>query len=874
MTEIKTIGIAFDPKKAVEGADEAKKAIKDFGDEAAKGLTKAENAAEKAGKEVKESGDKIEKSSKGAGDEISKLGKSRGFQEMAKNAVAGSGAARGGLMDLLDTFGLLDNRLGRVGRRALAGFSSLERFTREARQSASASGSLGADSARAAAGVADLGTAGMTAGKGLKFAGISGSAMATALSVALPIVLALSAAMAGIGAAVGVWKLFKAGLPKAADFEEAEIGMAVLLGGFDKADQKMKDLNEFANKTPFDTAGLVQGSRLLEVFTKGALNAEEGWTLVGDAAAAAQKPFEETARWVGRLYDGLQSGRPVGDATAALQEMGVLSGEARNQLEELQKSGADFATIWGVAETALKRFSGTMELQSMSWNGLISTIGDEWDSLLRGFSDPIMDSLKPVLMDLITLIQQLKPIAEQFGQILANGITFVVAILKSGEIEQTLKLGLAAAFEFGAAVFIAQMMLQVELLLMLLMTGLKNALIFPVQLFADLLSATIQFITKLILGDFSGAFEVVLNFFGEGGNAVISTMGAIAYNVLGQAFEDSVNVLRESFFKVWIDIQNAITTAAAQFGKMPEGNAPSMPERLDFFKPKKLDGFLGMGSAMDAANSMIGTNARDELKSFYDSFLGSADSLMPDLPSAATPSDGFSSLGSLGGGAGAGAGISKVKTPKASIKDLKDEKSAVESLTESWLDLEGQMDQMEASALQSISGGMTDAITGLVDGTKSAKEAFSDMTSSIVSDILRMIVQMQIQSVLASTLGGATGGGGFFGIAHSGGTVGKTNLSATSIPKFHSGGMASSEQAIKVEKGETILTRARARDIDLELRAAKGERQKAEGGQAITMMNITDRSEIADAVASNPDAVVNAISRSLPAVQKLVLRGK
>ncbi len=42
--------------------------------------------------------------------------------------------------------------------------------------------------------------------------------------------------------------------------------------------------------------------------------------------------------WIGRLYDGLQSGRPVGEAMMRLQELGVISGDTRNQIENLQKS--------------------------------------------------------------------------------------------------------------------------------------------------------------------------------------------------------------------------------------------------------------------------------------------------------------------------------------------------------------------------------------------------------------------------------------------------------------------------------------------------------------------------------------------------------
>jgi hypothetical protein len=79
-----------------------------------------------------------------------------------------------------------------------------------------------------------------------------------------------------------------------------------------------------------------------------------------------------------------------------------------------------------------------------------------------------------------------------------------------------------------------------------------------------------------------------------------------------------------------------------------------------------------------------------------------------------------------------------------------------------------------------------------------------------------------------------------------------------------------------VERGESILTRKRAKELEMELSAQRGDRsgQKSGGGNEATIINVFDRNEIADAVVSRPDAVVNAISRSLPAVRKMVMSGQ
>lgn len=64
-------------------------------------------------------------------------------------------------------------------------------------------------------------------------------------------------------------------------------------------------------------------------------------------------------------------------------------------------------------------------------------------------------------------------------------------------------------------------------------------------------------------------------------------------------------------------------------------------------------------------------------------------------------------------------------------------------------------------ALQSIEveglDGLTDAIMGIIDGTKSMKSAFHDLAASILADLIKMSIKMAIFRAL-SALGGAFGG--------------------------------------------------------------------------------------------------------------------
>ncbi|WP_431818814.1 transglycosylase SLT domain-containing protein [Bacillus pumilus] len=135
-------------------------------------------------------------------------------------------------------------------------------------------------------------------------------------------------------------------LKMVADRQNMTTAFETLLGSRGKADARLDELTAFAGQTPFTRDEIFESSRVLQVFTGNALSTTEGMKLVGDVAAGVQRPFSEVALWMGRLYDGIKSGRPIGDATAALQEMGAISGDARGKLENLAKSGKDISKTW------------------------------------------------------------------------------------------------------------------------------------------------------------------------------------------------------------------------------------------------------------------------------------------------------------------------------------------------------------------------------------------------------------------------------------------------------------------------------------------------------------------------------------------------
>jgi len=224
---------------------------------------------------------------------------------------------------------------------------------------------------------------------------------------------AVTSALSGIGSA------FTKSIDAAAQMETLETAFIPLLGSADAAQKRIEELAKFAASTPFELPEIAKASRTLETLTRGALATGDGLRLVGDIAAGTNQPFEEVATTIGRLYDGLQSGRPVGEAMQRLQELGAVSGETRTQIEELSKAGKN-TEAWLVAEEALNRFNGSMKLQSGTWTGLLSTLSDNITNAYAKFGEPIIDKLKPYLQGIIASVEVLTEKAANLGKSFAE----------------------------------------------------------------------------------------------------------------------------------------------------------------------------------------------------------------------------------------------------------------------------------------------------------------------------------------------------------------------------------------------------------------------------------------------------------------------
>ena len=204
---------------------------------------------------------------------------------------------------------------------------------------------------------------------GLKNRGFAG--LQTAGKLALG---GLGAGVAALGAGFGF--LAKNAIDMNATLETSTLQFATLMGSTEQAEAHVRSLFEFAKATPFETGPIIEASRMMQTFGGEVLNTTDNLTLIGDAAAATGAPIDDLGFWVGRLYANLQAGQPFGEAAARLQELAVLSPQARQEMERLQEAGASGEEIFASFQGELGKFNGAMEAQAGTWEGLKSTIVD------------------------------------------------------------------------------------------------------------------------------------------------------------------------------------------------------------------------------------------------------------------------------------------------------------------------------------------------------------------------------------------------------------------------------------------------------------------------------------------------------------------
>jgi hypothetical protein len=263
------------------------------------------------------------------------------------------------------------------------------------------------------------------------------------LGVGIAAVGAAATAAAGVAA----WKFLdfaKSASQAASGVESLKMQFEVLLGSADAAGKRIEEITKFAASTPFEVDELARTSKLLQTLGGTLLATGEGLRMVGDATAIAGQPIEEMGLHIGRLFNALTSGTSAGEAVARLQEVGLITGVAKNQFEALaaaQKKGTQPILTQKQALTLLQNVmsqtSGAMAKLSATTEGKLSNMADAVSQFKVAFGTGLNEGVRAGAEAMSKGLSSMQNAAEQAGKTVGASIANAI----NGDLELITKIG-------------------------------------------------------------------------------------------------------------------------------------------------------------------------------------------------------------------------------------------------------------------------------------------------------------------------------------------------------------------------------------------------------------------------------------------------
>jgi tape measure domain-containing protein len=193
-------------------------------------------------------------------------------------------------------------------------------------------------------------------------------------------------------AAGAVFNFGKSMIKAAGDFEQTQVAFTTMLGSAEKANTLLRDLSDFAMKTPFTLVGLEAASKQLLAYGFGANEMVSSLKMMGDVAAGVSIPIGDisylfgTLRAQGRVFT-MDMRQFAGRGIPIWDELSKTMGKS---VSEIQKMVSEGKVGFKDVENAFKsmtgeggKFHNMMEKQSQTLMGRISNVDDAWTRFLR-----------------------------------------------------------------------------------------------------------------------------------------------------------------------------------------------------------------------------------------------------------------------------------------------------------------------------------------------------------------------------------------------------------------------------------------------------------------------------------------------------------
>ena len=208
-----------------------------------------------------------------------------------------------------------------------------------------------------------------------------------------------------------------AGVKYNGTIEQLETSFEVMTGSADKAAEIVEKLQKIGAETPFEFTDLANTTNMLMQFGFTADDAIESMQMLGDISQGSAQKMDSIARAYGKMSSAgkvsLEDINMMIDAGFnPLQEISESTGESMQSLYERISDGAlsvdEITAAMQRSTSEGGKYFQSMEKQSQTFNGQMSTLSDNAQSLLgnvtEGFFQPLTENVLPEINNAISAI--------------------------------------------------------------------------------------------------------------------------------------------------------------------------------------------------------------------------------------------------------------------------------------------------------------------------------------------------------------------------------------------------------------------------------------------------------------------------------------
>ncbi|MEM0531541.1 tape measure protein [Zongyangia sp. HA2173] len=251
-----------------------------------------------------------------------------------------------------------------------------------------------------------------------------------------------ASAIAGVSAALGAGAV--AGVKYNATIEQYETSFEVMTGSAEKAAEVVERLKKIGAETPFELPELADATQLLMNYGFTADEAIDRMMMLGDISQGSADKMQRIATAYGQMSSAgkvqLEDIKQMIEAGFnPLQEISESTGESMESLYERISDGS--LAVEEITESMQRatseggKYFQSMEKQSQTLNGLISTLKDNAQQLLGEVVQPISDSIRtellPAAIDTVDELSNafkangLEGLVKEVGDALSDAVTGV-----------------------------------------------------------------------------------------------------------------------------------------------------------------------------------------------------------------------------------------------------------------------------------------------------------------------------------------------------------------------------------------------------------------------------------------------------------------